>query len=94
MLFTPIKPMLLGMWHEAFDDDRYIFEPKWDGWRILLHKDGERVEAYTRHGNRVTDKFPELQAAGAAIRAYAAGAVPGADGDWQPAARYVQRFFV
>lgn len=69
MLFTPIKPMLLGMRHEAFDDDRYIFEPKWDGWRILLHKDGDRVEAFTRHGNRVTDKFPELQAVGAAIRA-------------------------
>lgn len=69
MLFTPIKPMLLGMRHEAFDDDRYIFEPKWDGWRILLHKDGDRIEAFTRHGNRVTDKFPELHAAGASILA-------------------------
>lgn len=72
MLFTGIKPMLLSMRSESFDDDNFYFEPKWDGWRILLHKQGERVEAFTRHGNRVTDKFPELQAAGRLIRAHTA----------------------
>lgn len=60
MLFTPIKPMLLGTAKEAFDNDNYIFEPKFDGFRILLHKQGDRVEVYTRHGNCLTGKFPEL----------------------------------
>jgi bifunctional non-homologous end joining protein LigD len=45
----PIKSMLLTMGKEAFDDNRYMFEIKWDGWRILFHKQGDRIEAYTRH---------------------------------------------
>ncbi len=62
MLFTPIKPMLLHMGNnnEIIDDPEWIYDIKWDGWRILLHKEGDRVEAYTRHGNNVTAKFPEL----------------------------------
>ncbi|WP_229757492.1 ATP-dependent DNA ligase [Paenibacillus marchantiophytorum] len=44
------------------DDENYFFEPKWDGGRILLHKQGSRMEAYTRAGYKVTDKFPELKA--------------------------------
>lgn len=54
MMFTSIDPMLLTMRYEAFDDKKYLFEPKWDGWRILIHKQGDRIEAYTRQGNCVT----------------------------------------
>ena len=72
MLRTPVKPMLLTMQRESFDDDRYIFEPKWDGWRILIHKEGDSVEAYTRHGRRVTEKFPELRELAGGIGAHSA----------------------
>ncbi|MFC5653264.1 DNA ligase [Paenibacillus solisilvae] len=72
MLFSPLKPMIVSMGMEAFDDDRFIFEPKWDGFRILLHKQGNRVEAYTRNGNVVTSKFPELREAITSIKAPAA----------------------
>jgi bifunctional non-homologous end joining protein LigD len=72
MLFTAIKPMIVKSGEEAFDHDDYIFEPKWDGWRLLLHKQGERIEAYTRSGQIVTSKFPELEAAAAAIKAHTA----------------------
>ncbi|MFD0677780.1 MULTISPECIES: ATP-dependent DNA ligase [unclassified Paenibacillus] len=72
MLFTRIKPMLLSLGKEPFDDDEFIFEPKWDGWRILLHKQGERIEAYTSNGHLVTDKFPELKEVAAAIKAHTA----------------------
>ncbi|SFU94855.1 hypothetical protein [Alicyclobacillus macrosporangiidus] len=72
MLFTPINPMLPNMHMEAFDDPNYIFEPKWDGWRILLHKQGDRVEGFTRNGRIVTDRFPELREVASAIRAYSA----------------------
>lgn len=70
MLFTPIKPMLLSMGNndEIIDNPEWIYDIKWDGWRILLHKDGERVEAYTRHGNNVTAKFPELKTVGKSIK--------------------------
>jgi bifunctional non-homologous end joining protein LigD len=63
MLFTPIKPMLLSTGSQLIDNDKTLYDIKWDGWRILLHKKGDRIEAYTRHGNLITYKFPELQQA-------------------------------
>ncbi|MFJ7647697.1 DNA ligase [Lysinibacillus sp. NPDC097279] len=74
MLFTPIKPMLLQMGNnnEIIDNPDWIYDIKWDGWRILLHKQGNRVEAYTRHGNNVTAKFPELQEVGQSIQTHTA----------------------
>ena len=60
--------MLVSMGSHAFDDDRYIFEPKLDGWRIILHKHGDRVEAFTRNGKCITEKFPELKVAAEAIK--------------------------
>ncbi|MDP1392043.1 RNA ligase family protein [Lysinibacillus capsici] len=74
MLFTPIKPMLLQMGNnnEIDDNPEWIYDIKWDGWRILVHKEGDRVEAYTRHGNNVTSKFPELQEVGQSIQSHTA----------------------
>ncbi|MBP1965262.1 RNA ligase family protein [Paenibacillus aceris] len=72
MLFSAIKPMNVSVGKEPFDDDQFIFEPKWDGFRILLHKQGSRIEAYSRSGRAVTSKFPELQDALTAIKAHTA----------------------
>ncbi|MFC5452919.1 ATP-dependent DNA ligase [Paenibacillus aestuarii] len=72
MLFTPIKPMLASSWTSPFDDANYIFEPKWDGSRILLHKQGSRIEAYTRNGSKVTSQFPEIGLVGAGIKLHSA----------------------
>lgn len=74
MLFTPIKPMLLHMGNnnDIVDDPQWIYDIKWDGWRILLHKQGDRVEAFTRHGNNVTAKFPELLTVGQSIKEHTA----------------------
>lgn len=38
-------------------------EEKYDGIRCQLHKQGDRVELYSRELNRITDQFPELAAA-------------------------------
>ncbi len=72
MLFTPIKPMLLGTGKEVIDNSETIWDVKWDGWRTLIHKEGKRVEAYTREGINITAKFPELQAVGQAIKEHTA----------------------
>lgn len=72
MLFEPIKPMLLQTNDVPFDDTNWLHELKLDGWRILLHKQGERVEAFTRHGTRLTGHFPELREVASAIRSYEA----------------------
>ncbi|QGG53919.1 DNA ligase [Lysinibacillus pakistanensis] len=62
----------MGNNNEIVDDPNWIYDIKWDGWRILLHKQGERIEAYTRHGNNVTAKFPELQEVGRSIQTHTA----------------------
>ena len=72
MLFEPLQPMLLGERMEPFDDEGCLFEPKWDGVRVLLHKQGERIEAFTRQGRRITDALPEFQELAAAIRPHSA----------------------
>lgn len=72
MYFTPVKPMLLQMGKEIIDSSEWIYDIKFDGWRILIHKEGDRVEAYTRHGNNVTAKFPELQSVGKSIKVHKA----------------------
>jgi DNA ligase 1 len=40
--------------------NRVWLEEKYDGIRCQLHKQGERVELYSRDLNRITDQFPDL----------------------------------
>lgn len=55
-----ISPMLAQKADQPFDDERIISEPKMDGFRLILTMmDG--VKAYTRHGNEVSARFPELK---------------------------------
>jgi bifunctional non-homologous end joining protein LigD len=56
----------------SLSDDRLLYEPKFDGWRILIHKDGNRTELFTRHGKQISDRFPELVKAAATIPARSA----------------------
>ncbi|MCQ6559739.1 ATP-dependent DNA ligase [Paenibacillus mendelii] len=55
-----ITPMLLEEREEPFDDDRYIFEPKIDGHRMILSLIDGKVQMYTRHHNNCTRQYPEL----------------------------------
>ena len=45
------------------------YEPKWDGFRCLAFRDGERVELRSKSGRSLTRYFPELVAALLALRA-------------------------
>jgi bifunctional non-homologous end joining protein LigD len=75
MLFTPLKPMLLSNHRVtpfSLNDPNLLYEIKYDGWRILLHKEGSRIELYTRHGNIVTNRFPEIVEAASGIQAHSA----------------------
>lgn len=40
--------------------DDWIFELKYDGYRLLCRRDHDRVDLYTRNGHRWTDKFPAI----------------------------------
>ncbi|MFA7467602.1 MAG: hypothetical protein WCY82_04975, partial [Desulfotomaculaceae bacterium] len=62
MQFIRIKPMLAIKGEAPFDDDRYIYELKADGIRLMLHADfpAGRVELFTKTGNCITGRFPEF----------------------------------
>jgi bifunctional non-homologous end joining protein LigD len=47
----------------------WLHEIKHDGFRVLIHRDGDRVHVYTRNGNDLTARFPAITAAAAVVRA-------------------------
>src|SRR3954471_9544959 len=56
------SPMLATPGVPPVDDDRWRFEPKWDGCRLLARFDAGGVRAWTRRGTDATTWFPELRA--------------------------------
>ena len=54
------EPMLATRWPEPFDDDRWWFEVKWDGYRALVGSSGGAVKARSRRGLDLLGPFPEL----------------------------------
>ena len=40
--------------------DDWLHEPKWDGFRFQVIKDGSRVRFYSRHGAEYTDRLPRM----------------------------------
>src|SRR3954447_1178732 len=38
----------------------YVYEPKLDGFRCLVFRDGDAVELQSRHGNPLARYFPEV----------------------------------
>ncbi|MFD0586600.1 hypothetical protein ACFQZE_01195 [Paenibacillus sp. GCM10027627] len=55
-----IPPMLPSETVKPFDDNKFIFEPLIDGHRLQLSLEGGKVRLFTRYGNEVTRKYPEL----------------------------------
>ena len=55
-----VKLMLAHTAEEAFNDPAWLFELKLDGYRMLGHKNGPRVQLRTRNGHDATRSFPEL----------------------------------
>lgn len=55
----PVKPMLAKASREI-PEGEYIYEPKWDGFRALLFRDGDEHEVTSRNCKPLTRYFPEL----------------------------------
>jgi ATP-dependent DNA ligase len=58
----PVAPMLAKP-ADAIPDGDYVFEPKWDGFRSIVFRDGNEVEIGSRNERPMTRYFPELVAA-------------------------------
>lgn len=56
----PIKPMLAKNAARLPAGERWLFEPKWDGFRCLVFRDGDEVALWSRHGKPFDRYFPEL----------------------------------
>jgi len=60
---------------EAFSVDQipigkeWRYEPKWDGFRCLVFRDGAKIELQSKSGRPLTRYYPELVAAFAALKA-------------------------
>ena len=52
-----VVPMLATLITEPFDNDNWIFEIKWDGYRSVAYCNGETVEHVSRNLKAFTDKY-------------------------------------
>ncbi len=66
-VMPPVKPMLAksvpGIPDPAKHAGGLSFEPKWDGFRCLVFRDGDEVELTSRNTKPLTRYFPEVVAA-------------------------------
>jgi ATP-dependent DNA ligase len=61
-VMPPVAPMLAKPVAEL-PDGPYSFEPKWDGFRTIVFRDGDEVELGSRNERPLTRYFPEVIAA-------------------------------
>jgi hypothetical protein len=64
-----IHPMLATMVDKPFDDDAWLYEIKWDGYRAVVFLDGKAVRLVSRNQNDLTDAYPELHEIAGHIKA-------------------------
>jgi len=57
----PIAPMLAKRVEEIPAGDHWIFEPKWDGFRAIVFRDGEEILIQSRDEKPLNRYFPELE---------------------------------
>jgi len=59
-VMPPVKPMLAKLSRALPVGDDLIYEPKWDGFRCIVFRDGDDVELGSRNERPLTRYFPEL----------------------------------
>jgi ATP-dependent DNA ligase len=58
----PVEPMLAKLATELPPGDGWLFEPKWDGFRAIVFRDGPHVYVQSRDLKPLGRYFPELEA--------------------------------
>jgi ATP-dependent DNA ligase len=58
----PIEPMLAKASNGLPEGDGWLFEPKWDGFRAIVFRDGDETYIQSRDLKPLNRYFPELQA--------------------------------
>jgi ATP-dependent DNA ligase len=58
----PLEPMLAKRVDDIPTGDGWLFEPKWDGFRAIVFRDGDRYLIQSRDKKPLNRYFPELEA--------------------------------
>ncbi len=59
-VMPPVRPMLAKAVYEVPRAPGLLFEPKWDGFRCVVFRDGDEVELGSRNDRPLTRYFPEM----------------------------------
>ncbi len=59
-VMPPVQPMLAKLARSLPEDEGLVYEPKWDGFRCVVFRDGDQVELGSRNERPLTRYFPEL----------------------------------
>lgn len=59
-LEPPIAPQLAKSAKELPDGDGWVYEPKWDGFRTIVFRDGDEIYLQSRNGKPMNRYFPEV----------------------------------
>jgi ATP-dependent DNA ligase len=62
-VMPPVRPMLAKAATKLPVGDDVFYEPKWDGFRCVVFRDGDEVELGSRNERPMTRYFPEVVAA-------------------------------
>ena len=63
-----VRPMLATLVSEPFHRPGWVYEEKYDGYRILAYKEGDDVRLVSRNGKDRTETFSEVAAAVAKLK--------------------------
>src|SRR5438309_11189725 len=88
-----LDPMKAQLFEKAFDDERWLFEVKWDGIRPVTFIDDGKVRLQTRAGRTVDDEYPQLQAVSRLVKAKQAvldGEIVALDEEGRPSFQLLQ----
>ncbi len=59
-VMPPVQPMLAKLIREIPRGEGYLYEPKWDGFRALVFRDGRDIQIMSRNERSLNRYFPEL----------------------------------
>ena len=88
-----LEPMKAQLVEKPFDDERWLFEVKWDGIRLISFIDDGKVRLQTRAGRTVDDEYPQLQAISRLVNARQAildGEIVALDEEGRPSFQLLQ----
>jgi ATP-dependent DNA ligase len=68
-LSPPLKPQLAKSSRDLPAGDDWCYEPKWDGFRTIVFRDGDEVHLQSRNGKPMNRYFPDIVEQALALKA-------------------------